>query len=504
MRVLVIGAGVGGLTAAALLLKKGCQVTVLEAGTYPGGCAGTFFHKGFRFDAGATLAGGFDRSGPHTRLAEMLGLEWPVQPIRDAAWVTHLPDESVHQWVDPARWREEYLTKFPFSARFWQKQEKLARIAWDISTRDLPWPPASLSEAFRLPLALRPETLAAAPYLFRKIRHLLPRESTPEFKAFVDGNLLISAQAVSEHADALYGASVLDLPRRGVMHVQGGMGAIAETLVRWIKTNGGEVKYRQRVTRLETVNGSVRAALTAREMRFEADIFLANLTPWALETLLGKAAPGRLQRETRTRPWMWGAFVLHAGVRAEKIPQSITHHQVILDVNRPLGEGNSVFISLSPLDDPSRAPDGMRAAILSTHTRIADWQGLDETAYEQRKADYTERLLTAAERALPGFRAAAELVLPGTPQVYEFYTRRPFGMVGGFPQTSLFAVRGPRTGLRNLWLVGDSIFPGQSTAGVTLGALRVARLVVPGQLFESSYSRFELSNIESPISNTEH
>jgi phytoene dehydrogenase-like protein len=47
--------------------------------------------------------------------------------------------------------------------------------------------------------------------------------------------------------------------------------------------------------------------------------------------------------------------------------------------------------------------------------------------------------------------------------------------VGGFAQTSLFQARSPRTGIPNLRLVGDSIFPGQSTAGVTLGAIRVAK-----------------------------
>jgi len=39
----------------------------------------------------------------------------------------------------------------------------------------------------------------------------------------------------------------------------------------------------------------------------------------------------------------------------------------------------------------------------------------------------------------------------------------------------LFKARSPRTGISNLRLVGDSIFPGQSTAGVTLGAIRVAQ-----------------------------
>jgi phytoene dehydrogenase-like protein len=68
---LVIGAGIGGLTTAALLLKAGWQVTVLEGQSYPGGSAGTFYHKGFRFDAGATLAGGFAAGGPHARLGEI-------------------------------------------------------------------------------------------------------------------------------------------------------------------------------------------------------------------------------------------------------------------------------------------------------------------------------------------------------------------------------------------------------------------------------------------------
>ena len=48
---IVVGAGIGGLTAAALLLQAGQRVTVLEAHVYPGGSAGTFYHKGYRFDA---------------------------------------------------------------------------------------------------------------------------------------------------------------------------------------------------------------------------------------------------------------------------------------------------------------------------------------------------------------------------------------------------------------------------------------------------------------------
>ena len=66
----MVGAGIGGLTTAALLAKAGLDVTVLEAHVYPGGCAGTFYHQGYRFDAGATLAAGFEPGGGMTRLAE--------------------------------------------------------------------------------------------------------------------------------------------------------------------------------------------------------------------------------------------------------------------------------------------------------------------------------------------------------------------------------------------------------------------------------------------------
>jgi phytoene dehydrogenase-like protein len=157
----------------------------------------------------------------------------------------------------------------------------------------------------------------------------------------------------------------------------------------------------------------------------------------------------------------------------------IRHLQVVADYDRPLGEGNSIFMSFSPQGDARRAPAGHRALNISTHTRAADWWALREKPgakqeYEDRVAAYADKMIDHAEKAVPGLRSRIRLQLEGTPITYKFYTRRHRGGVGGFPFTSIFNARGPWTGLRNAWLVGDSIFPGQSTAGVTMGALRVA------------------------------
>ena len=369
----VIGAGIGGLTAGALLLKAGQRVTILEAHIYPGGSAGTFFHKGYRFDAGATLAGGFSPGGPHARLAELLDLTWPVQPV-DPAWVVHLPDgRSVTQWADAKAWQAERQAIFPQGESFWQKQEMLADISWDISARPFPWPPQSAQDLGTLALALRPSTLRALPYLFSSIKNIIPT-GDPSLKTFLDAQLLIAAQTTSDYTGALYGSAALDLPRRGVNHVQGGMGSLAETLVSWIRQNGGEVLYRQQVEQIEVdAYGRATAVHTKKGLRVEGDQFLANLTPWGLAKVLGETAPGALQKEMQQRSPTWGAFTLYLGINKTKLPatsqlHSVGHHQVIVDPDLPLGEGNSVFVSLADANDASRAPDGMLAATLSTHT----------------------------------------------------------------------------------------------------------------------------------------
>jgi phytoene dehydrogenase-like protein len=81
-RIVVIGAGVGGLKTAAALARLGHAVTVLEAHIYPGGVAGTFSCRGYRFDAGATLAAGFCPGKPIDLVGRSVGIRrWTVEPL---------------------------------------------------------------------------------------------------------------------------------------------------------------------------------------------------------------------------------------------------------------------------------------------------------------------------------------------------------------------------------------------------------------------------------------
>lgn len=488
LRVVVIGAGVGGLTTAAVLARAGFPVTVLEAHMYPGGCAGTFYHQGFRFDAGATLAGGFYPGGPLDVVARAVGINhWPARPASPAMRV-HLPDGAqITRWTDERRWAERQAAFGHSGEAFWLWQERTADALWGLALRNPAWPPQSPKDAAHLiqqglswlgdDLRRHLSPTLAADALRPVAAHL--HGASDRLRLFVDAQLLIAAQTSSRHANALYGAAALDLPRRGVVHLKGGMGSIAEMLVEAVERHGGRVLYRKEVSRIVLEKGRPAAVETGRGESFPADVVVANLPPWNIARLLGDAAPRRLKNLPPRPQDGWGAFMVYVGLDGAAIPADFPlHHQVV--VREPLAEGNTVFLSLSPDWDRGRSPAGGRALTLSTHTQLGPWWDLFEqnrSAYEARKDDYLERMLDAASVVLPGLRDAASLILPGTPVTFQRFTRRDWGWVGGFPQTSLFRAWGPRLA-PGVWMVGDSIFPGQSTASVALGGLRVANALL--------------------------
>ncbi|MEO1085882.1 MAG: FAD-dependent oxidoreductase, partial [Acidobacteriota bacterium] len=100
----VIGAGFGGLGAALRLAEGGAKVVVCETVKYPGGCASTFSHKGYRFDAGATLLAGLAEGQLFARWLERHGQEVDVE-ILDPILKLRTPDFEIAVPKDRERFR---------------------------------------------------------------------------------------------------------------------------------------------------------------------------------------------------------------------------------------------------------------------------------------------------------------------------------------------------------------------------------------------------------------
>jgi phytoene dehydrogenase-like protein len=86
-------------------------------------------------------------------------------------------------------------------------------------------------------------------------------------------------------------------------------------------------------------------------------------------------------------------------------------------------------------------------------------------------------MLDTATRALPWLPGAIRAVLPSTPLAFQRFARRTSGWVGGFPQRHPF-VGWPTEIVPGLYLVGDSVFPGQSIPATALAGLRAARRIL--------------------------
>jgi len=90
--VIVVGAGIAGLTSAAILSKQGLSVTLIESHTQAGGCAGTFKRKNYTFDVGATQVAGLEKGGIHSRIFDFLDIPSPEATILDPACIVDLND----------------------------------------------------------------------------------------------------------------------------------------------------------------------------------------------------------------------------------------------------------------------------------------------------------------------------------------------------------------------------------------------------------------------------
>lgn len=489
-RVVVIGAGIGGLTAAALLARRGYQVLVLDQAIVPGGCASTFKRKGFTFDVGATQVAGLEPGGIHHRIFTELEIDLPEATPCDPACAVYLPGETqpINVWRDRAKWKAERERQFPGSDRFWQLIDNLFQASWAFQARDPVLPPRNIWDLWQLTQAVRPGTLTTLPYTFLTVGDALRGHGLEDdwrLRTFLDLQLKLYSQVDAEETALLYAATALSVSQspQGLSHLHGSMQVLSDRLVAALEKYGGKLLMRHSVEKILVENGKVKGVLVrnqkTKEVRTEtADEIVANVTVQNLVQLLGRNAPQGYKQRVDKLPEASGAFVVYLGVDETAIPSGCPPHlQFMYDRNGAIGENNSLFVSVSRAGD-GRAPEGKGTIIASSFVDPKPWWRSED--YEAMKEKYTGE---AIARLGQFFHLTPETILhqeAATPRTFARYTARDRGIVGGIGQR--VPTFGPfgfanRTPVKNLWLVGDSTHPGEGTAGVSYSALTVVRQI---------------------------
>ena len=489
-RVVVVGAGIGGLTAGALLAKRNYEVLILDQALVPGGCASTFKRKGFTFDVGATQVAGLEAGGIHHRIFSELEIELPQATPCDPACAVYLPGENtpINVWRNPEKWHEERLRQFPGSEPFWNLLSTLFKASWRFQARDPVLPPRNWWDLLQLTTAVRPDTLVTVPYTLSTVGDALRFTglgNNIRLRTFLDLQLKLYSQVNAEETALLYAATALSVSQepQGLFHLQGSMQVLSDRLVESLERDGGKLLMRHTVEHIEVENNRVSAVTIRNQKTGEistetADHVVANVTVQNLMQLLGEKAPQGYKKRVEKLPPSSGAFVIYLGVDQSAIPPECPPHlQFLYDAKGPIGENNSLFVSVSRPND-GRAPAGKATIIASSFVNPDRWWNEDN--YDDLKQQFTQEALTKLEKF---FYLKPETIIhveAATPRTFYTFTARDKGIVGGIEQK--VPTFGPfrfanRTPINNLWLVGDSTHPGEGTAGVSYSALTVVRQI---------------------------
>ncbi len=456
--VVIVGAGLGGLSAALHVAGTGRTVTVLEREDIPGGRAGRIVDAGYTFDTGPTVLTMPELVGDALgAVGEELGDWLDLMPL-DPIYRTYYPDGSqldVHS--DPARMAAEIETVIgPDEAAGYLRYVDFLTELYDAEfgdfidrNTDYPW-------NLLTPNLARLVRMGGFRRLDTKVRQFLhdPRTiRSLSFQAMYAGVSPFSALAIYgiiSYMDSVAGVSV---PRGGMHEIPVAMAGAAAK-------HGVELRYGTEVARIERSGRRATAVITAAGERIPADVVVVNADlPVAHRDLLDHN-PWTLRR-LRYSP---SAFVMLAG--SDRDYPAAAHHNIhfgaawrrtfaeLIDDKKLMSDPSLMVTHLSR-DDPSLAPAGRHAyyVLFPTPNATADIDWSRETAR------YTDEVLRVLEaRGYSGFGSGIEVQHVTTPA--EWQER---GMAAGAPFASAhtFFQTGPfRPG--NLW--GDNIvFTGSGT-----------------------------------------
>ncbi|MDO3703990.1 phytoene desaturase family protein [Micromonospora sp. C28SCA-DRY-2] len=479
-RVVVVGAGLGGLACALHLAGSGRQVTVLEREPVPGGRAGRLGVDGYEFDTGPTVLTMPDL------IAEALGAvgeelaDWLDLTPLDPAYRAYYPDGSTLDVItDTTRMAAEisrvcgpreadgYLRFVDYARRLWQLERA------DFIERNLDAPTDLLTGNL-----LRLLAGGAFRRLQTKIDQFFRDPRTRRIFAFQ----AMYAGLAPHDALAIYAVIAYLDSVAGVYFPRGGIHAVSRAMAGAAEKHGVQIRYGTTVSRVETAGGRATGVLTADGERIPADVVVLNPDlPVAYRDLL----PPVRQRRLRYSP---SCVVLHVG--STRGYSKIAHHNIhfgrawrgtfdeVIRRGRLMSDP-SLLVTNPSRTDPSVAPAGRH-----TYYVLAPVPNLDRAPFEWRgdlSRRYADQLVdTLEERGYVGFGAGVEVLRTITPADWAeqgMAAGTPFAAAHSLFQTGPFRPVNLHRTLPNVVFVGSGTQPGVGVPMVLIsGKLAAGRI----------------------------
>ncbi|MFF5547863.1 phytoene desaturase family protein [Streptomyces olivaceoviridis] len=479
--VVVVGAGLAGLSAALHLLGAGRRVTVVEREDLPGGRAGRLDLAGYRMDTGPTVLTMPDLADEaFAAVGDSLHERVELIPLHPAYRACFADGSSldVHTGADAMAAEVERFAGAAEAAGYRRLRDWLERLYRAQMRR-------FIDANFDSPLGLLTTDLARLAALggFGRLDGRIGRFLSDERLRRVFSFQALYAGVPPERALAAYAVIAYMDTVAGVYFPRGGMHALPRAMADAAAAAGADLRYGQRVTRLERSGERVTAVVTdAGRVPCDAVVLTPDLP--AAYRLLGRRP--RRPLGLRHSP---SAVVLHLGT--DRTWSRLAHHTISFgaawhatfdELTRAgrLMSDPSLLVTRPTATDPGLAPPGRHLHYILAPCPNTDI-GPDAAAWSDLGPRYRDTLLRELDRrGLEGVADAVEeecLVTPADWHAQGHAAGTPFSAAHTFAQTGPFRPRNLVRGTENAVLAGCGTTPGVGVPTVLLsGKLAAARV----------------------------
>lgn len=481
--VVVVGSGIGGLTAAALLARAGARVTVLEAHDRPGGFCTSWTVKArnrsvpeadpFRyvFDAGVHDISGAQPGGPIDHLLRSLGVEDRVewQPVNRGVAL----DGRLRLLADDADGlAAQIAADHPPSAAGAAAFLAEMRAVYDDMYRGcadsgLPNIPQSVA-AMRRYVTECPHGMRWIARPFQEmLDHYIPDRAGQRLLTVLTGYLSDRAELLTVGQMA----PIFGYWFSGGFYPAGGSQALADALAQSIRADGGEVRLRSAATRILIENGRAAGVETAdgRTVRAPAVISNADVRRTMLELVGAEHLPAAYAARCAAMRPSTSAFMVTLGL--DTIPDLPAMTFLPRDET-----GFGMAIAIPSTHDRSLAPEGHAAvALLRLAPADAGWNRADP-AYKARKRTEGDVMIAAASRLIPDLERHITTRQEASAATFARYAHTGAGSIYGIaPDQQRLTRRSPIPGL---CLTGAGVFPGPGVEACVISGRLAAEALV--------------------------
>jgi all-trans-retinol 13,14-reductase len=428
--IIIIGAGLGGLTAGAKLAREGKKVLLIEQHNKPGGCATNFKRGDFTMEVGLHEMDGPFPGDMKSRIFNELDVFGNIEFIKVPEFY-HFASDNINITIphDPVKAIKILGEKFP-------GENDGIRAFYDQILNP--------KRKFVQSGIIKEKSLGE---FLDSIIH------NEDLKLVLLGNLGYFHDDPYSISLNYYSTAQGSYYKGGASYIKGGSQRLSDHLAQYIRDHGGEILLNHLVTgivtegaRLRGVKYKKRTGSSSRIVTAYADEIIANTAIPNVAELLAEESGSKIKNEIRKQKPGASLLTIYFGLKNSLKTIGNNHYSTfvfdssirtqadILKNNKEDFQRRSFTFTDYGQIDSGLAPEGKSVGAICCIDYLKDWELLSQDEYNKKKEETAKIFIQRLENLIPGITSEIEYYEVGTPATIKRYTLNPGGAVYGFAQ----------------------------------------------------------------------